>query len=127
MLNILQKPYTDKDYADFAVNANQNGQRTEQDDTAVYALYSYEVLINGEIVDISTTPEYIAEQIKKQKQQYFNDYTAKLIEYKRAIETTDLYRDLGKLTPEVAQSQRQLLLDLINQAEELYDTQVGEE
>lgn len=58
MTNILKKPYTDKDYADFAVMANSNGQRTEQDDVAVYALYVHEELKNGEIVDISQTQEY---------------------------------------------------------------------
>lgn len=65
--NILTKPYTDKDYADFAVMVNINGQRTEQDDNAVYALYPYEELQNGQIVDISNTHDY-----KSKKQEIKN-------------------------------------------------------
>lgn len=61
MSNILTKPYTDKDYADFAVMANSNGQRTEQDDNAVYALYDYEKLQNGQIINISDTDDYKAQ------------------------------------------------------------------
>jgi len=66
MTNILTKPYLDKDYADFAVLANSNGQRTEMDDTAVYALYPYEELQNCQIVDISETEEYKAKNLAEQ-------------------------------------------------------------
>jgi len=58
MNNILKQPYTNTEYADFAVQANSNGQRIEQDSRAVYALYTYEILQNGEVVDISDTQEY---------------------------------------------------------------------
>lgn len=60
MTNILTKPYTNKDYADFAVMANSNNQRIEQDETAVYALYDYEELKDSKIIDISETDEYKA-------------------------------------------------------------------
>ena len=63
---ILNKPYTNQQYADFAHAANQNGQRLEQDENAVFALYPYEILENGQITDISQTPEYIAEQEQKE-------------------------------------------------------------
>lgn len=67
MINILTKPYTDKDYAEFAVAANSNGQRTEQDDNAVYALYCHEELQNGQIVDISSTDDYKAKVLTQKK------------------------------------------------------------
>ena len=66
MTNILTKPYTGKDYADFVVLANSNGQRVEQDDNAVYAFYEYEELQNGQIVDVSNTDDY---KVKKQAQE----------------------------------------------------------
>lgn len=74
MNNILTKPYTDKDYADFAVLANANGQRTEQDDSAVYALYTYEQLQNGEIVDISGTQEYKDKIALEKKTEFFKNF-----------------------------------------------------
>lgn len=72
---ILTKPYTDEQYADFACSANKNCQRVEFLEDSVFALYPYEEVINGQIVDISETPEYkqkvLAEQnlIKKAKLQ----------------------------------------------------------
>jgi len=96
MANILNKPYTDKDYADFAVIANSNGQRTEQSDTAVYALYPYEKLQNCQIVDISETEDYkakiAAEQnaIKKvELQAQINDLDTKSIRAMREPEVKD--------------------------------------
>lgn len=60
MTNILTKPYTDKNYADFAVIANSNGQRIEISENAAYALFDYEELQNGQIIDVSLTEEYKA-------------------------------------------------------------------
>lgn len=74
MSNILIKPYTRQQYADFAVMANQNGQRIEQTDNAVYVLYPYEEIQNGEIVDISQTSEYIQEQKNIQINQIILSY-----------------------------------------------------
>lgn len=74
MTNILTKPYTNKDYADFAVMANSNGQRTEQDDNAVYALYAHEALQNGTIVNISDTDEYKTKIAKEKETRFFNDF-----------------------------------------------------
>lgn len=69
MTNILTKPYTNKDYADFVVNANSNGQRTEQDENAVYALYDYEKLEKGQIVNVSSTDNYISKALSRQNTQ----------------------------------------------------------
>ena len=69
MTNILHKPYSDTEYADFAVMANTNGQTIEQDDNAAYALYIYEELQNCQIIDISSTPEYQAKQQKQIQEQ----------------------------------------------------------
>jgi len=69
---ILNKPYTSTDYADFAVQANSNGQRVEQDDNAIYALFEYEILQNGEVIDISQTPEYVTQQINIKSAEAYN-------------------------------------------------------
>jgi len=80
MSNILTKPYTDNDYAEFAVIANSNGQRTEQDDNAVYALYDYEELQNGQIVNVSDTETYQAKVLAKQNAIRKADLTAQINE-----------------------------------------------
>lgn len=67
-MNKLDKPYSNYEYANFAVACNFKGQRIERDGTAIYALYPYEILQDGQIVDISQTPEYIAEQELKEKE-----------------------------------------------------------
>lgn len=58
----LLKPYTGKEYAEFAHLANQNSQRVEQDESSFFALYDYEKLENGQIVDVSESEEYIAQK-----------------------------------------------------------------
>jgi len=67
MNNILKKPYTNEQYAQFAGNANQNGQRIETDNTAAYALFDNEAVKNGEIVDISDTDEYKTKKLAEAK------------------------------------------------------------
>ena len=74
MTNILTKPYTNEQYAQFSTEANQNGQRIEILDDKVFALYSHEKLENDEIIDISDTPEYKAEQELKEKERIGNLY-----------------------------------------------------
>jgi len=66
MENILRQPYSSKDYADFAVFANETHRRIEDFNGDKYALLDSEVLQDGVITDISNTPEYIAEQQAKQ-------------------------------------------------------------
>jgi hypothetical protein len=58
MTNKLQKPYTNIQYAEFAAQANEAKKRIELTETAAYALAEHEVLQDGQIIDISDTPEY---------------------------------------------------------------------
>ena len=58
--NILNKPYTDKQYADF-VCINQGLNRYEDDKCVIMYLDS-ESVTDGVVTDISQTPEYKAEQ-----------------------------------------------------------------
>ena len=58
MNNILNKPYTRKNYADFAVMANKNEMRIEITSDAAYALKEYEMLENENIVDFRVTQQY---------------------------------------------------------------------
>ena len=98
MTNILTKPFTDKDYADFAHNANANGQRTEQDDKAVYALYAYEELQNGQIVDISATEEY----------------KAKVLMTENTVKKAELQSQIDELEKSQARPIRELVKDSQN-------------
>lgn len=83
-------------------------------------------LINGEIVDVSNTSEYLEKQRAERNAVYEQEYLNKLVQYKSAIEQTRLFCDLNKLTLQERDTQIELLLNLINQAEELYDKQIGE-
>ena len=67
MNNILKQPYTNTIYADFTVYANETQRRVEDFNGDKYALLATEILVDGEVVDISQTPEYIAEQEAKIK------------------------------------------------------------
>lgn len=62
----LQKPYTDKQRADFIVLHNhQNGRKIEEDKNGdLFALEPYEKLVDGEVID--NTEEYEAEQAQKE-------------------------------------------------------------
>ena len=62
MENILKKPYTNKEYAEFAAIATANNQRIEIGVSAAFALYPWEILEGELIVDISDTPEFIEQQ-----------------------------------------------------------------
>ena len=75
--NILNKPYTDKDYADFAVYANDTQRRIEDFNGDKYALLATEILVDGIIQDISQTPEYLDEQLAKAKADKLQENTTK--------------------------------------------------
>lgn len=77
MNNILKQPYTDIEYADFAVFCNETQRRIEDFNGDKYALLSTEILENGQIIDISQTPEYLAEQLEKAKQAKLAEITSK--------------------------------------------------
>lgn len=61
----LDKPYTDKQRADFIVKYNHNqGLDIQETDTALYALEAWEQLLNDEVID--NTEEYEQEQAQKE-------------------------------------------------------------
>lgn len=100
MTNILTKPYTDKDYADFAVLANSNVQRTEQDDIAVYALYDYEELQNGQIMDISNTDDYKAKVAENEKKAKTSQYLLQIEQIEQKIQRSLIAKTAGIATDE---------------------------
>lgn len=91
MSYILEKPYTDKEYADFVVlhNAN-NHRRIEETDSAVYALEVNEIIQNGEPI---VNPNYEQEQAQKERQRL------DLLNLTKADVLLALYQDKG-LTPD---------------------------
>jgi len=83
MNNILTKPFSNTEYADFAVYANDTQRRIEDFNGDKYALLASEVLVNGTIQDISQTPEYIAEQKAIAKQSLVKEYADTFKEFDR--------------------------------------------
>lgn len=61
----LEKPYTDIQRADFV--CEHQGLNYYEDDNCIIMYLDSEKIVDGEAIDISQTPEYIAEQ--KQKEQ----------------------------------------------------------
>ena len=63
----LEKPYTDKQYADFVVEHNHNNGRViEETETAVYALETNEMMSEDGVPIIN--PNYEAEQAQKERE-----------------------------------------------------------
>lgn len=81
MNNILTKPYTNQEYADFAVYANETQRHVEDFNGDKYALLSYEILQDGEVVDIRDTEEYQAEQLEEEKVKKLAEADTKQSEY----------------------------------------------
>ena len=62
----LEKPYTDRERADFVVLYNhQNGRKIEETDTALYALEAWELLEGDTVID--NTQSYESEHLLKAK------------------------------------------------------------
>lgn len=61
----LEKPYTDIERADFV--CEHQGLNYYEDEYCIIMYLDSESVIDGTIVDISETPEYIAEQLEKAK------------------------------------------------------------
>ena len=59
----LEKPYTDVARADFV--CEHQGLNYYEDDNCIIMYLNTEKIVDGEIIDISETPEYIAEQKAK--------------------------------------------------------------
>jgi len=68
MINILEQPYTEEQYANFAVYCNETQRRVEDFNGNKYALLSSEILKDCEITDISQTSDYLAQQLEQAKQ-----------------------------------------------------------
>lgn len=107
MANILKQPYTNEQYAEFAVLANENNKRIELYDSNAYALCDYEKLIDGEIVDLRNDDEY-------KKQNRLKDIEKELEEtdktYNVTIDTPVLYGNGQCYKPRYVQESYVLLL-----------------
>lgn len=101
----LEKPYTDKERADFVVLYNHNqGLIIEETDTALYALEADEIMQNG--VPIKN-PNYAAEQLEAEKVKRLEEnkeaYNAALkagVTYKNALfdcDTLAAVRVMGQM------------------------------
>lgn len=101
----LEKPYTDKERADFVVLYNHNqGLIIEETDTALYALEADEIMQNG--VPIKN-PNYAAEQLEVEKAKRLEEnkeaYNAALkagVTYKNALfdcDTLAAVRVMGQM------------------------------
>lgn len=101
----LEKPYTDKERADFVVLYNHNqGLIIEETDTALYALDADEIMQNGAPVK---NPNYAAEQLETEKTKRLEEnkeaYNAALkagVTYKNALfdcDTLAAVRVMGQL------------------------------
>ena len=63
----LEKPFTDKQRANFIVEYNHNqGLNIQETETALYALEAWEILESDEVIDNSE--EYQQEQVKKERE-----------------------------------------------------------
>ena len=82
MSYILEKPYTDTEYADFVVLHNHNNRRKiEETETALYALEAWEVLEGDTIID--NTQAYKAEQLTEAKEAKTQEATDKAYAYEQ--------------------------------------------
>lgn len=78
----LNKPYTDKQRADFIVAYNhQQGLTIKETDKALYALQPWEILQGDEVID--NTEEYNAEQLQKAKETKIQEATDKAYAYEQ--------------------------------------------
>jgi hypothetical protein len=71
----LEKPYTDKQRADFV--CEHQGLNYYEDDDCIIMYLNTEKIVNGEAIDISQTPEYIAEELAKAKADKLQENTTK--------------------------------------------------
>ena len=77
----LEKPYTYAERADFVI-AHQ-GLNYYEDDNCIIMYLNTEKIVDGEAIDISQTPEYIAEQKAIAKQSVVKEYADIFKEFDR--------------------------------------------
>ena len=75
----LEKPYTDIQRADFV--CEHQGLNYYEDDNCIIMYLNSESVIDGVVTDISQTPEYIAEELKKAKEVKLQENITKRDEY----------------------------------------------
>ncbi|MBE7710244.1 MAG: hypothetical protein E7Z93_07355 [Cyanobacteria bacterium SIG32] len=100
-MTILRKPYKQEDYTKLVEECNQIGnKRIELHQGNAYALFDYEKVENGEIIDLRDTDEYKAEQAEKLKYERTQEIMTELdyLDKKRirAICEPETVRDDGK-------------------------------
>lgn len=88
----LEKPFTDTQRADFV--CQHQGMKYAEDDTAIYFLEDYEEIQNGEIINISNTPEYQAKILAEQNER-------RKAELKTQISELDLKRIRAGFEPTI--------------------------
>lgn len=75
----LEKPYTDRQRADFI--CEHQGMKYAEDDTAIYFLEDYEELQNEEVINISNTCEYHTKILRQQNTIRKAELTAQINEF----------------------------------------------
>ena len=76
---ILKKPFNDTQRADFV--CEHQGLNYYEDDNCIIMYLNSESVIDGVVTDISQTPEYIAEELKKAKEVKLQENITKRDEY----------------------------------------------
>ena len=80
-MTILKKPYKREDYVKLVLECNKAGnKRIEIHQGDAYALFEYERVENGKIVDLRETEEYKKEQSEKIKNERIQKWTTILSE-----------------------------------------------
>jgi len=118
-MTILRKPYKREEYVKLVEECNKTGERrVEIHSGNVYALYDYEEVQNGEIVDLRGTEEYEAEQAKLMKESRIQEIQEELdlLDKKRirAVCEPDVLRDDGKTWLEYYNKQISILREELN-------------
>lgn len=99
-MKILKKPYERIQFIKFVEECNKQGNvRVEKYDGNAYALYDYEIIKDGEVIDLRGTEEYETEQAQlakeKRKEEIMNELSELDNKRIRAICEPDNLRDDG--------------------------------
>ena len=118
-MTILKKPYKREDYVKLVLECNKVGnKRIEIHQGDAYALFEYERVENGKIVDLRETEEYKKEQVEKFKSERIQEILEELelLDKKRirAICEPEVLRDDGKTWLEYYNEQIFILREELN-------------
>lgn len=106
----LKKPFTDIERADFV--CEHQGLNYYEDDNCIIMYLDSEKIVDGKSVDISDTPEYIAEQEAKEKE-------AQNAEITKLIEALDIKRIRAIAEPTLKDGEQTWLEYYTEQIQEL--------